>query len=653
MFSEKLYNLMSDWESVFDIWEDFSPFLHRNLMSRKELWEWIEKLGYTIFSSEENVMDILMDYLEEIDLFRPIHIDKKGSKFGQKQMENRGIIYFQKPSEEEMNEILKYYHPFQFFQFILYWDCYKNNFTKESRFYYYLRKGKVKLYEMNEVQKKNLLLKIEKEEKKWIKNTNKDLFKGFNKNVDRSKERKRRDKNQQKKKNSRRLKEVNEQKKAHLDFFYPKLIHSYWLTPDYLKIWIKLDSLSLFREYIITPSGISVQPLLICQSLYDKKERNEVLINYNNWRDNLMKDKRNFLTEDEQKILKQLYSSIYEDFIHSSKNRVNGLEKWEDLIDMMPQDKLSKLYGNLNISVNILSIMRYLTRVAWELFEYNLIPWPRNKENERPYYCLNEEKDVIEFRRSVLADFGLFVSSPFILYVEGETEKQIISSYFQIKRLWFPITVENIKGIDKTIQNLTIAKSIKERNYYFFLDYERSQKYKEKKKLVGNNGAFFFPDFVTENFKPEEILELFAKWFYKIGVTLTKRDRKGLSKELNECKTESSLLIQMEEKEGNPKSYEKVLVNFSIRNYPNFLIKAYPEIMIDENPQYPSKMKFKQKFKKIFTENYIILLIKNALETDPERKGDKFAFETKLSPFYTSINQYIHRNVIIRYDLEL
>lgn len=643
---------MSEWESVFDTWKDFSPFLSRNLINRKEILKWIEVLGFTIFSSEENVMDILMDYLEEINLFHPIHIDKKDSKWGQYMRKNSGISTFSVQSEE-LTDIMKFYHPFQFFQFILYWDCYKNNYSQESRFYYYLRKERVKRYEKNDRKLKKSVSKIEKEGRKWIEKTNKDIFKRMNKNVDRSKERTRREKNQQKKKNLRGLKEVNKQKKAYRDNFYTKLIHSKWLTSDFLKIWIKLDSLRLFGEYIITPSEISVQHLLNSQSRYDKKEREGVLINFYNWRDKKMKGKKNFLTTDEVIILKQLYATIHREFIDYSKNRFNGLEKWKDLIDMIPTDKLSKLSGNLSISVNILSILRYLTRAAWEMFELNLLQWPKNKENEKPYCCLNEEKEVIEFRRSVLADFGLFVSSPFILYVEGETEKQIISSYIQNKRGWFPYIIENIKGIDKTIQTLTVNKPIKERHYYFFLDYERLQNYKAKKSIIGDNGAFFFPDFVTENFNPEEILELFAKWFNKIGVTLTKRDREVLSKELNECKSESNLLIQMEEKEGNPKSYEKVLINFSLKNYPDYLIKAYPEINNNENSQYPNRMKFKQKFKKIFTENYLILLIKKALETDPERKGDKFAFETKISPFYASINQYIHRNDIIRYDLEI
>ncbi len=644
---------MSEWESVFGIWKEYSPFLSRNLIIRKEILKWVEVLGFTTLSSEENVMDILMDYLEEINLFHPIHIDKKDSKFAQNMKKNSRISCFSVHSEEDLNDILKFYHPFQFFQFILYWDCYKNNFSKESRFYYYLRKERVKRYERNERKKKKLILKIEKEERKWIEKTNKEIFKGFNKNVQRSENTIRSEKKKKKKKNLRDLKEVNKQKKAYQDNFYIKLIHSKWLNPDFLKIWVKLDSLSLFGEHIITPSEISVQLLLKCQSRNDKKERDEVLINYNNWRDNKIKDKKNFFTAEEQEIFKQFYATIRREFIDYSKNRLYGLEKWEDLIDMIPMDKLSKLSGNLSISVNILSILRYLTRVAWEMFELNLLQWPKNKENEKPYCCLNEEKEVIEFRRSVLADFGLFVSSPFILYVEGETEKQIISFYIQNKRGWFPYIIENIQGIDKTIQVLTVNKPIKERHYYFFLDYESSQNYKNKKEKIGDNGAFFFPDFVTENFKPEEILELFAKWFNKIGVTLTKMDREGLSKELNKCKTESDILIQMEEKEGNPKSYEKVLINFSLKNYPDFLIRAYPEIINDKNPQHLIKKKFKQKFKKNFTENYLILLIKKALETDPKRKGNRFAFETKISPFYTTINQYIHRNDIVRYDLKI
>ncbi|MFW9972676.1 MAG: hypothetical protein ACFFDF_20995 [Candidatus Odinarchaeota archaeon] len=644
---------MSEWEEIFKTWEDYSPYLHRILLTRKELKDWLEKLGLMDFSFEEENMYILMDCLEELNLFHPIKLAKRGSEFGQKQEADRGIFYFQKPSEEKLNENSKYYHPFQFFQLVMFWNCYKQNFNKESQFYYYLQKKKVDIYEKNEKIKRKIISKIEKDETKWVKNTNKAFTKGLNSNVDKSTKMSKREKKQQKKKNFQGLKEINKQKKVYLDLFYPKLKHSYWLTIEFLKIWIKVDSLSLYGEYLVTPNGSNIRPILNVQSKYDKKERSETLKKYNKWREDITKDKKNFLNEDEIKILKQLYSTIYEEYIHASKNRINGLEKWQDLIDMIPNNKLSELYGNLNISINILSILRHLVRLTWELFEYNLISWPKNKESESPYCYLTEESDVIEFRRSVLSDFRLFVSSPFILYVEGESEKTIMNLYFKIKGLWFPIAVENIGGIDKTIQTLTIGKIIKERAFYFFLDYENEQKYNNNKSLIGEHGDFFFPDFVTENFNPEEILKLFTKYFNSIGGTLTEGYREFLSEELFKCKEESKLLIQMEKKEGNPKSYEKILINFLIKKYPEILIKKYPDCKIDGEHPYPNKRKFKQKFKEVFTEKYIVTIIKNALEIDPDRKGEKFAFENKLTPFYDSINQYIYRNDILRYNFDI
>ena len=351
--------------------------------------------------------------------------------------------------------------------------------------------------------------------------------------------------------------------------------------------------------------------------------------------------------------LKKLYSRIYWFFIHSSKNRIDGFENWENLLDLIPNDKKSKLYSNLNISINILSILQHFTRITWELFKINLIPWPKNKESQQPFCCLNDESEVVNYRKSVLADFRLFVSTPFILYVEGDTEKNIIESYFRTKGLWFPISVENIKGIDKTIQILTINKPIKERNYYFFLDYENSQKYKRNKSLISDHGNFFFPDFISENFEPEIILDKFNDWVNNIGGILKSEDIEFLDNKLKTCKSESNTLIQMKQKKGNPEGYEKVLINFSLRKYNNLLIKLYPNLKVNGNPNYISKAKFEQEFRKIFTEKYIISIIENSLKSDPKRKGKKYPFEVKPSPFYNSINQYIHRNDIIRYDLKI
>jgi hypothetical protein len=644
---------MSELDSIFEIWQHYSPFLHRPLMTREDFWKWMNALGFTeSFLSEKETMLIFMDYLEKIDLFFPVYTAKRGSEFWQKQLRTRNIIFFQSPSQDDLNEILKFYHPFQFFQLILYWDKYRCKFTKESRFYYYLEKNKIRVNEEDQKKRKKLVSKIEKKELNWIKKSNKNLFESFNNNVDRSKNLTKKEKKQQKRKNKEDLKAANKEVKAYMDNFYLNLIQLYWLSPDFLKVWIKLDALALFKDYIITPGGINVDFSLNVKVINDEQEKKEVFKKFNEWREKKKEDKEHFLTKKEQDTLKNLYSSIYRLFLHSSNNRINCLEKWQDLLDMIPNNKLSELYGNLNISINILSILRNLERVSWYLLGYNLILWPRDKEYEKPYCFLEDESEVIEFRRSTLADFGLFVSSPFILYVEGETERKIINEYFRIKRLWFPILVENIQGVDKTIQNLTINRPIKERNYYFFLDYENSQNYKEKEVLINNKGAFFFPDFITENFKPKEILKLFVDWIKSIGGILEKEDSKVLKEKLVQCKKKSEDLIQKKNKESNLNGYEKILINFSINKYPELLAKVYPEIGLKKDPKYPSKKKFIPKFKKIFTEEYILPFVVESLKNDPERKGEKFAFEKKLTPFYDSINQYIHRNHILRYDLD-
>ncbi len=108
----------------------------------------------------------------------------------------------------------------------------------------------------------------------------------------------------------------------------------------------------------------------------------------------------------------------------------------------------------------------------------------------------------MDYSKSVLSDFNLFVEAPFILYVEGATEKSILKCYAK-NRSWIRYKVKNIKGLPKTIYYLKLNEDIEERVYYFFLDYENPEVYKINKDEVGNNGAFFFPDFVTENFSSE------------------------------------------------------------------------------------------------------------------------------------------------------
>lgn len=283
---------MSEWKSIFEIWEKYSPYLRRDLMHREHLWNWAEKLGYTNLTSEKRVLNLFMDYLEEIKFFFPIHTAERGSEFETKRQRRRTILHFKEPSEKELKETIKYYHPFQFFQFILFWEDYLKNYTKESSFHHFLQEDSGDI--------------------------NKKKDQGIEARLS--------------------------------DKLYLKLVHSKWLTPNYLKIWIKIDSLFLFEDYIISPGEIDTDPILCTKSLFNKKEREEILSKFYTWRENIMEDKENFLTNSEKETFKHLYSKIYQVYVKSvksSKNRINGLENWQDLIDMIPNQKLSKLYGNI------------------------------------------------------------------------------------------------------------------------------------------------------------------------------------------------------------------------------------------------------------------------------------------------------------------
>ena len=54
---------MIESTTVFDIWESYSPFLRRNLLSRKGLFNWAEELGYVLHKGEITECYYLLDFL--------------------------------------------------------------------------------------------------------------------------------------------------------------------------------------------------------------------------------------------------------------------------------------------------------------------------------------------------------------------------------------------------------------------------------------------------------------------------------------------------------------------------------------------------------------------------------------------------------------
>lgn len=129
--------------------------------------------------------------------------------------------------------------------------------------------------------------------------------------------------------------------------------------------------------------------------------------------------------------------------------------------------------------------------------------------------------------------------------------------------------------------------------------------------------------------------------------------KQSLLSELKCAKEESNRLLASEEKTSKITGYESILIDFSLLNFDERLKHAYPEIVTGGDHPHINKRRFEKTFKKIFTENYLILVIKEKIEEDPERKNEKFAFEEKLKPFYSAIDQFRLRNQKIQYDLKI
>ena len=616
--------------------------------------DWAKELKIiSDFSRKKEEFLIFIEYLEFIELICPLKIAKRNSKFGEQIEFEKETIHFGIPSVNSLKQNIHYYHPFQFFQLIAYYFSFKSyQFIKESKFYYFFRKRLVEMHENDEKKRLREIKKIEKEERKWIKTTNKAMFRGFNKNVDGSTKMTKKEKKEKKKENLIKLKEVNNILKAYNDWFHPILIGNHFLTEDFLKIWIKLDSIIYYRDYIIAPTSIRVSHVHANISSYEEEKRSENLLKFKKWQELMIKTCKNFFTDEDKTKLKNLLFNLDRVFSRNSNNIIDGLDNWNDLLDLMTIQKKEKITGRTNIAINLLSIMRFLGRISWALLHYNIQLWPRNQENEKPYYFMSEEEDILEYRKSVLSEFRLFTTIPFILGVEGETEKNILEFYFENKPMFIMIDIENIRGGGNTIYYSKLIKDIKEREYFFFLDYENQRNYEEKSCMIQDNGVFFFPDFVTENFTVEQTLKCYSTWINDLGGNLKTEARAILNQRLIESKKQSEILILASKKEGTTKGFEDVLIDFTKVHYPSLILQNFPELQIDSQTNYLSKKKLKQKFKEIITEKYLIEIVKTSIEDDPERKTIKFSFEHKLEPFYEKINTIIYRNINLQFKVK-
>ncbi|OLS14624.1 MAG: hypothetical protein RBG13Loki_1726 [Promethearchaeota archaeon CR_4] len=351
-----------------------------------------------------------------------------------------------------------------------------------------------------------------------------------------------------------------------------------WLKEEFLCLWIKLESLWP-GETIITPDHYSVQMEFDCNP-FDKEIIQKTNLQFIKWREERLEKKESFFTSEEKEQLKRFFRNLW-----FMANSTDGLNNWAELLNIIPAYKKGQLTGDINYFIDILSMKRFLEFASWTLFNENLQDYDKafftlatkDTQYRKPYFISDNIDEWKDYRFAVCCEYDIFPATPFILYVEGSTEQNLLEKWQERRCFGVNIQIVNITGIDKTPYFQKVCNDIETHIFHFFLDYETEGKYIEKLVDHQKNTSFFFPNFMTENFQTNVIFDCYSKWIQEIGVQFNHKLKIDLLKELAKAKFDSCQLCKMEPKSGNPKGYEHHLLKFTQRNFRVHIINAYSE----------------------------------------------------------------------------
>ncbi len=106
----------------------------------------------------------------------------------------------------------------------------------------------------------------------------------------------------------------------------------------------------------------------------------------------------------------------------------------------------------------------------------------------KPPFLFEKQKEMLLFNNNVLLDYGLFPTEPFIVFVEGGTEYDILNAYKRRRFGFENLGFVNFKGtgnLRDTIQN--ISNYFKNRLSFILLDYETPEHYENIKMILINH----------------------------------------------------------------------------------------------------------------------------------------------------------------------
>lgn len=621
--------LSDTYKEIFETYLNFCPYYRRNLISLTDMYKWLTNInlknGYFFLEYDFSIM---MEWLSAIELIKPIavlsyplksfknalfEVRTNSSKLDQ--LYKDGLISFpeeiynlnnKSPNEVRPWEYRVYkleiddnddgstqdieyerdhylYHPIQFFQFVT-----------------YLRGSTIK----------NLLNKKEYKEFYWRRRLtfNDSLVKTIEKNL--------------KKSNLSKEQYITQQSNKGTGYHQIEFLiyrQHRWLIEKALLLWLKFES--IYKTKFLRPSNSREIDMEFQISLWESHIENKYkksVQKYYEWYASVLEKFSKYFSIDDYATLKV--------FLERSDIQLNfdGLDKFKDLFLLINDEKKSKLKGFSNFFMNMLQVVKTLKF----FIDKFIIGFPEleNEKYERkwyePIYFFEEEqeKELNDYIQKVYMDYGLMQKDIYIVYVEGPTEVILLEDWFDLVyyRTKIKVSVKPLPSGKRTAFMFEyLIKEFKAKEHFLILDQDTLEYAKGKKAQLKGKGIseesfyIFFPDFVTANFKPTEIIEAFKNYFNDINDKIYKVT--GKKKDLTE-----EDLTNLNELLNNKMDSDKF----------EDLIEKFLQIKLQNSL---SKLK-----KTVFAQNLLLIMRNNLSQTS---RSQVYPFEEIIGKFVSKIQR--------------
>ena len=188
-----------------------------------------------------------------------------------------------------------------------------------------------------------------------------------------------------------------------------------------------------------------------------------------------------------------------------------------DLLNLLSPEKKQKMYGWSNYLLNLVQISKNLQNFLLYSAEKGIsIPEETQKKKWwEPKYIFKSEEKYQTYLSTVLFDYGISPKDSVVIFVEGPTESTLLKNWLKFVhyRTGIPVSVKILGGKSKDFVFTDYFFQNFHQDSYLVIDSDSKSYIRGKLANLENIGIpreriyIPNPDFVTENFKPIELIE--------------------------------------------------------------------------------------------------------------------------------------------------